>query len=172
MPDGSAQSSTQRANSREVIDPVSHLPIHIHDATFDELDNIQALNLSDKDVDPIEFRNAMLRVVRQEKSDHRWANDGQERRRLTNVLRAAAASSVGTLASLTLLWKQLGLDSSVSSILCTLAACSGGSLIAAGTVLALTAQQHENSASSSDTERKGTVRLDHLFIHYSMANLS
>jgi hypothetical protein len=139
MSDESAQPAA-KPSQREVIDPVAHLPILIHDITTEELEEVKPLNLSNKDVDPIEFRNAMMDVVKQEIRSERWADENKEKLRLLNALRAAAASTAGTVAGLLLIWAQSQSALTIRSILSASAVCCCGGLIAAGSTLWLTRQ--------------------------------
>ncbi|EEB90319.1 hypothetical protein MPER_11488, partial [Moniliophthora perniciosa FA553] len=106
-PPDKAKDSKQ--NEREVTDPVTHLPIKIHDATSVELEQIpppsssEAKAAEDKQEDTQQHHDGMEDVVKEEMSKGWWEDVITERRKRTQVaVVAAAGAAVGGILSLLL----------------------------------------------------------------------
>ncbi|ESK94680.1 meiotically up-regulated 190 protein [Moniliophthora roreri MCA 2997] len=100
------KANNSKQNEREVTDPVTHLPIKIHDTTSVELEQIPPPSSSevkaaeDKQEDTQKHHDGMEDVVKEEMSKGWWEDVNTERRKRTQaaVIAAVGAAVGGTLS--------------------------------------------------------------------------
>lgn len=102
-------------NEREVTDPITHLPIMIHDNTSVELEQIPPHPSREKDPEgqhpgseqgSKQQHAAMEQVVTDETHRGRWSNPGDAENKMKTraAFIAAVSASVGSTGGLVLLW--------------------------------------------------------------------
>lgn len=138
--------NSARSNEREVTDPITHLPIQIHDSTSIELEQIPPPNSDSKATEGMDKKQVnnqrhvgMEQVVRDEMTKGRWEEVDSDRTRLAVV--AAVSVSIGGYSTLILskifgrLFGSGGSESSgvvdflIASVGCTLLAVAAASIV-------------------------------------------
>jgi len=91
-------------DEREVVDPVAHRPIRIHDRTAQELDEITPLNLPENSPDVPLYGAVMDKVVSDEAQRSEWTWEATRRAHLSTTLSSVLSSTLGATMGLTAYW--------------------------------------------------------------------
>ncbi|KAG7449529.1 uncharacterized protein BT62DRAFT_589839 [Guyanagaster necrorhizus] len=141
MSDSNDDDTARKGEQKKVTDPVTHLPLLIHDNTSFELHQVSYPSSSP----PVGQMDA---VVRDELQHRRWRySDSQGKHKSRAFMTSAIAAGVGGAASLTLSWmfRTFVSSSEVLNLVLGSAACCAMGLIAGGAVLHYDGQEEQPS---------------------------
>ncbi|KAK0461108.1 uncharacterized protein EV420DRAFT_1619590 [Desarmillaria tabescens] len=149
MSDSNNDDTSKKGEEREVTDPVTHLPLLIHDNTSFELHQVSYPSSNS----PVGQMDA---VVRNELRHRRWQySDSQGKRKSRAFMTSAVAAGAGGAASLALSWifRTFVSSSEVLNLVLGGATCCVIGLVAGGAVLHYGGQEEEQSSIDDDDDR-------------------
>ena len=133
MPD-SDQSTNDERNERQVLDPVAHLPVLVHDSTNEELRAVRIPHLTDQNAQSM-IRDVMGGVVWQEADSGRWKDVSVNKAKMQIAMFTALAVCAGSTVTLWLFcllgrgWPYGWLDLFRACLICSLVALASGAAI-------------------------------------------
>lgn len=157
----STNASEDTGQEREVLDPVVHRPVRIHDRTAAELDEITPLNLPESSSSLPLYGAIMDKVVSDEAESSEWKFESKRKAHLSATFTSALSSMFGATAGMAALWgcqRAMSSHSALVNALVILPSLAVGASTAAAASLYLSGSPPQDTEEGDDDRHDDQVR--------------